>query len=231
MPINTNRRDVLKLSALVAASGALAHAASPDHQQEKAASDVALPAGGANLEELVSLFDFEAEARRRMSHMEWEYVNGAAADEITMRWNREAFDHIRLNPRVLNDVSRLDTRVTLFGQELPFPILLAPTALHRLAHPQGEMATARGATQAHAAMVLSTMSSIAVEDVAKAASRPLWFQLYAQSDRGFTQHLVERANENGGPDNITAVVVRVLNAESSNGDHEVTPVPPARPHG
>ena len=93
-----------------------------------------------------------------MSHMEWEYVNGAAADEITMRWNREAFDHIRLNPRVLNDVSRLDTRVTLFGQELPFPILLAPTALHRLAHPQGEMATARGASQAHAAMVLSTKS-------------------------------------------------------------------------
>ena len=81
MPINTNRRDVLKLSALVAASGALAHAASPGHEQEKAASDVALPAGGANLEELVSLFDFEAEARRRMSHMEWEYVNGAAAGD------------------------------------------------------------------------------------------------------------------------------------------------------
>ena len=144
MPINANRRDVLKLSALMAA-GALAHAA-PQQQKEVASND-ALPAGGANLEELVSLFDFEAEARRRMSHMEWEYVNGAAADEITMRWNREAFDHIRLNPRVLNDVSRLDTRVTLFGQELPFPILLAPTALHRLAHPQGEMATARGATQ------------------------------------------------------------------------------------
>ena len=197
MPINTNRRDVLKLSALVAASGVLAHAASPGHEQEEAASNVALPAGGANLEELVSLFDFEAEARRRMSHMEWEYVNGAAADEITMRWNREAFDHIRLNPRVLNDVSRLDTRVTLFGQELPFPILLAPTALHRLAHPQGEMATARGASQSNAAMVLSTMSSIAVEDVAKAASRPLWFQLYAQSDRGFTQHLVERAQAAG----------------------------------
>ncbi|PYR10698.1 MAG: hypothetical protein DMG00_11450, partial [Acidobacteria bacterium] len=189
MPINTNRRDVLKLSALVAASGALARAASPGHEKEKAASNVALPAGGANLEELVSLFDFEAEARRRMSHMEWEYVNGAAADEITMRW--------RLNPRVLNDVSRLDTRVTLFGQELPFPILLAPTALHRLAHPQGEMATARGASQSDAAMVLSTMSSIAVEDVAKAASRPLWFQLYAQSDRGFTQHLVERAQAAG----------------------------------
>src|SRR5205085_9720808 len=90
MPINTNRRDVLQRAALVAASGALAHAASPGHEQAKAASDVALPAGGANLEELVSLFDFEAEARRRMSHMEWEYVNGGAADEITMRWNREA---------------------------------------------------------------------------------------------------------------------------------------------
>jgi 4-hydroxymandelate oxidase len=194
MAINANRRDVLKLSALMAASGALAHATP---ETKTPANQAELPAGSANLRELVSLFDFEAEARRRMPHMEWEYVNGAAADEITMRWNREAFDRLRLNPRVLNDVSKLDTRVTLFGQELPFPILLAPTALHRLAHPQGEIATARGASETNTAMVLSTMSSIAVEDVAKATGRPLWFQLYAQNDRGFTQHLVERVQAAG----------------------------------
>src|SRR5437764_13693943 len=197
MALAHSRREVLKLSTLAAAGGMLTNAAPLSGAAKEAAVAARPSAGGAKLADLVSLFDFEAEAKRRMSHMEWEYVNGAAADEITMRWNRESFDRIRLNPRVLNDVSRLDTRVTLFGQELPFPILLAPTPLHRLAHPQGEMATAHGATQAHAAMVLSTMSSIAVEDVAKAASRPLWFQLYAQSDRGFTQHLVERAQAAG----------------------------------
>ncbi len=198
MSIASTRREMVKLAALAAAGSVLAQAQSSGKAESvRAAAAPAKSAPPADLNELVSLFDFEPVARRRMSHMEWEYVNSAAADEITVRWNREAFDRIRLNPHVLNDVSRLETRVTLFGQELEFPILLAPSALHRLAHPEGERATARGAGRAQAAMVLSTMSTVAVEEVVKSASQPVWFQLYVQSDRGFTRHLIERAEAAG----------------------------------
>src|SRR5262245_30334854 len=132
-----------------------------------------------------------------MSAMAFEYVSGAAGDENTLRWNREAYDKIKLRPRVLVDVSKLDTRVTLFGQELPFPILLAPTAYHRLVHPEGELATARGAGQASAAMVVSSFATTAVADIARVARAPRWFQLYGQPDRGFTRDMVQRAEAAG----------------------------------
>jgi 4-hydroxymandelate oxidase len=143
------------------------------------------------------LTDFEPLAQERMSHMAWEYINGAAADELTVRWNREAYQRIRLKPHVLVDVSKLDTRVTLFGQEHGFPILLAPTAYHRLAHPEGELATARGAGAAGATMVISSFATTSVEDIAQVAKGPLWFQLYAQTDHGFTRDLVQRAEAAG----------------------------------
>jgi 4-hydroxymandelate oxidase len=125
-------------------------------------------------DDALNLFDVEALAHKRMSPMAWEYINSAAADEITARWNRTAFDQIRLKPRALMDVSTVDTRVKLFGDELPFPILLAPTALHRLAHPEGEVATAKGAGAAGTIMVLSSHASTSVEDVTAAASKPVW---------------------------------------------------------
>src|SRR5215470_19355121 len=77
--------------------------------------------------QLLSIYDFEAEAEKRVSHGAWARIQGGAADEITLRWNKEAYQHIRLRPGVLVDVSKLDTRVRLFGQEMPFPILLSPT--------------------------------------------------------------------------------------------------------
>lgn len=145
----------------------------------------------------VSLSDLQAIALRRMPPMAREFIEGAAADEISLRWNREAYDRIRLDPRVLRDVSRVDTRVKLLGLDLAFPVLLAPTALHKLVHPEGELATVRGAGAAHAAMTLSTMSSVTLEEVARASSGPLWFQLYVQKDRGFTSELVQRAEKAG----------------------------------
>jgi 4-hydroxymandelate oxidase len=147
--------------------------------------------------EPVNLADFEALARQRISSMAWAYLCGAAGDELTLQWNREAFSRIRLKPRVLVDVSRLDTRIELLGQELPLPILLAPVAYHRLFHPEGETATARGAGAAGATMIVSTAATTAIEDIAAAATRPLWFQLYIQRDRGFTRALVERAQAAG----------------------------------
>jgi 4-hydroxymandelate oxidase len=153
--------------------------------------------GATDLDRLLSLFDFEAEAQARISHGAWARISGAAADEITLRWNHEAYEHVRLKPRVLVDVSKLDTRVNLFGQELPFPVLLAPTGGQRLIHPEGELAAVRGAAAANATYVISSSASMRVEDIAKAAKGPVWFQLYVQKDRGFTRALVQAAEDAG----------------------------------
>ena len=146
---------------------------------------------------LPTLPDYERVALEKMSDQTYAFVAGGAADEITLRANREAYDRIVLDPRVLVDVSRLDTRVTLFGRELPFPILLAPTGYHRLLHPEGELGTARGASAAGATFVLSSFSTASVESVAAATSSPIWFQLYVQPDRGFTRDLVHRVEAAG----------------------------------
>src|SRR5437016_179207 len=147
----------------------------------------------AALAELFSLADIEGAARERMSTVVYEFVAGGAADEITIRWNREAFDKLALRPRVLVDVESIDTRIELFGQKLDAPILLAPTALHRLVHPEGEVEAARGAGAAKAILVVSSLSTCRFENVARATSQPLWFQLYdLRKDRhAFVRDLVE----------------------------------------
>ncbi|HXN98084.1 MAG TPA: alpha-hydroxy acid oxidase [Candidatus Acidoferrales bacterium] len=145
----------------------------------------------------ICVADFELLAKAKMPAMAWEYVTAGAGDEITVRWNQEAFQRIRLKPRVLVDVSKLDTRVTLFGEEHAFPILLAPTAAQKLMHADGELATARGAGATGTAMVLSCFAGTSLEDVAAVAKSPLWFQLYVQPDHGFTRALVQRAEAAG----------------------------------
>lgn len=145
----------------------------------------------------VNLFEYEPLARRRLSRMAYDYVAGGSADEITLRRNRKAFDTIRLKPRVLVDVSRLDTHLELFGQRFDFPILLAPTAYHKLIHPDGELSTARGAGAGLATLVVSSFSTTSIEDISKAATGRLWFQLYVQPDRDFTRDIVQRAEAAG----------------------------------
>jgi 4-hydroxymandelate oxidase len=133
------------------------------------------------------------------------YIAGAAADEITLRWNREALDRTALRPRVLVDVSKIDTRLKLLGEDLPHPILLAPAASHRIVHPRGELATVQGAAASEAVLIVSSAATTSFEEIARAPMRsgraaaavPLWFQLYAQKDRGFTRALVERVVAHG----------------------------------
>ncbi len=146
---------------------------------------------------IVTLADFETAARPLLSPMAWAYIAGGAADEITLAWNREAYNRLRLRPRVLVDVSRLDTRTALFGQELASPVLLAPAAYQRIVHPEGEVATARAAAAASAIFVVSSFATTAIEDIAASAPAPLWFQLYVQRDREFTRDLVQRAEAAG----------------------------------
>jgi 4-hydroxymandelate oxidase len=145
----------------------------------------------------VNLFEFEPLARQRLSRTAYEYLSQGAADEITLRRNREAFDAVRLKPRVLVDVSAVDTRLELLGQRLDFPILLAPAAGQRLFHAGGEPETARGAHAAGATLVVSTDASARIEEIAKAAPVRLWYQLYVQRDRGRTRDLVQRAEAAG----------------------------------
>lgn len=147
--------------------------------------------------DLLNLFDFEKKAAGIMPKMAYEYVASGAADELTVRWNRESLDNLKLNPSVLQDVSRLDTRITLFGDELPYPILIAPTAFHKLMHPEGELATARGAGASLATYIISSFTTTPLEEIASVATQPLWFQLYVQDDRSLVKDLVQQAESVG----------------------------------
>jgi 4-hydroxymandelate oxidase len=153
--------------------------------------------GGADLDRALSLPHFADLARDYVSPAAWARVEGGAADEITLRWNREAFDRIRLRPRVLVDVSKLDTRVKLLGVELPSPIFLSPTGAQSFVHPEGDVAVVRGAGAANTILIISSSASLRIEEAVKAASGPVWFQLYVQRDREFTRDLVQRAESAG----------------------------------
>lgn len=145
----------------------------------------------------VSLPHVAAIARRGLPRPIYAFIAAGAADGLTTRWNREAYERIRLRPRVLRDVSAVSTAVSLFGQQLRTPIILAPTAYHRLLHENGEIATARGAGVAKVPWVVSTSTNTPIEEIAAHASAPLWFQLYMQTDREFTRDLVERVQAAG----------------------------------
>ena len=146
---------------------------------------------------VLSLPELEEHARRRLPASTYEYLVAGAADEHTVRWNREAYDRIRLRPRVLRDVAAVDTRLTLLGRALPFPILLAPTAYHRAMHPEGELATAAGAGAAGATWVVSGATTTPLDEIARAATAPLWFQLYVQPTREANIDIVRQAEAAG----------------------------------
>ena len=145
------------------------------------------------LADLFTCDDFEAVAQATLAPAAYDYYRSGADAERTLRDNRAAFDRWQLWPRVLRDVSRVDTGIDLFGVTLPTPILVAPTAYHRMAHPDGELATAKGAAAAGTLLCVSTLATTVLEDVAAASAGPKWFQLYVHRDRGFTRSLVERA--------------------------------------
>jgi 4-hydroxymandelate oxidase len=140
----------------------------------------------------LNLYDMAALARERLPAMAYDYFSSGAWDEVTLRENRAAFERLQVFYRVMVDVSQRDLSRTLFGAKLALPILAAPTAFHRLAHPDGELATARACGAAGTIMVVSSLSTTLVENIAAVATGPLWFQLYINKDRGFTRDLVKR---------------------------------------
>ncbi len=149
------------------------------------------------ISQCVEVHDFERAANEVLPQPARDYYAGGAADEITLRENCAAFQRTVLMPRVLVDVSRPDPGTTVLGQRLNLPLLIAPTAFHRMAHPDGEMATARAAAATGVAMVASTIASCTLEEIAAQGPSPRWFQLYVHKDRSLTERLVRRAEAAG----------------------------------
>ena len=156
------------------------------------------------LDRLVTYDDFREAARLRLTPAAYDYYVSGALTEWTLRENEAAFRRWRFHKRVLVDVSTIDTTTTVLGTEMPFPVLVAPTAFHRLADPEGELATARATQALGSVMVASTLATTSLEDIA-ATGVTRWFQLYVQKDRGFTRELIARAMASG----YTAIVLTV----------------------
>lgn len=185
---DVTRRETLFLTAGAAFAGSLeARAADVPKVAEPAAA-----APAKSTARPVSIRDFERLAPAVMSRPAWEFINAGAGDEHTVRWNEEAYVKLQLRQRNLEDVTRLDTRIRLLGRERPHPIFLAPTSNHTLAHPEGELATVRGAGEAAALMVVSTFSDKPLEEIAQAATQPLWHATYVLKDRGKLRELLQR---------------------------------------
>jgi 4-hydroxymandelate oxidase len=149
---------------------------------------------------------WEEAARAALPTEAFDYFAGGAFDEVSLAANLADWTAIRLRPRVLRDVASVDTRTSLLGRAVGHPIVVAPTAFHRMAHPDGEVGSATGAADVDAHFILSTRSTTPVEEVADAlAGTPFWYQVYVLRDRGLTVDLVQRAKAAGA----TALVLTV----------------------
>jgi 4-hydroxymandelate oxidase len=154
----------------------------------------------------VCVEDFEPLARARIRADHWDYIAGGSGAERALAANRAAFGRVALRPRVLVDVSRCDTAVILLGHEVSGPIVVAPTAFHRVVHPEAELATARGAADAGALYIPSFFSNHSLEEIAAAGgAAPRWLQLYWVRDREAFGGVIDRAAAAG----YTALVLTV----------------------
>jgi 4-hydroxymandelate oxidase len=167
----------------------------------------------------VNVSELEPLARARLTERAYAYLAGGSGDEHTLRWNVDAWARIRLAPHFLVDVGATDTRLHLLSHDLAAPILLAPTAAHRLFHPDGEVETVRGAAAADTLYIQSTLATVGVAEVGAAATGPWWFQLYIQRDRGFTGELLARAEDAGASAVVLTVDLPVLGARDTDRRH------------
>jgi len=147
--------------------------------------------------EPINVHDYAELARERLPRMAYDYYASGAHDEITLARNERAYDEIALHYRVLVDASQPNLSTSILGHAVSMPLLVAPTAFHKMAHPDGELGTAMAVRDAESLMILSTLSTTSVEDVAHAIGGPFFFQLYVYKDREATRALVQRAEAAG----------------------------------
>lgn len=145
----------------------------------------------------INIFEYEALAKEKLPPAEYDFIAGGATDEITLRRTRAAFESIMLRPRMLVDISQPELSTTVLGQPIPFPVLVDPAGNHGRAYPEGELATVRAAGALKTVLLLSSGSTYRLEEVAEAATGPIWFQQYLYRDQSLTQRMAHRAQEAG----------------------------------
>ncbi len=150
-----------------------------------------------NVGRCFSINDLRTRAKKRIPAPVFHYLDGAAEDEVTLRQNREAFSKYQLVPRVLRDVSSIDTSTSILGQKSSMPFMLAPTGMSRLFHYRGEEAVSKAAHKAGLIYSLSTMSTFSIEEVAGFSDGPKWFQIYVWRDRDVLKSFIERCKASG----------------------------------
>jgi L-lactate dehydrogenase (cytochrome) len=159
---------------------------------------------------LLTIDDLRHRARRRLPRAVFDFIDGGAEDELTLRRNESAFKQITFRPRVLVDTHLREQSVSVLGQHLSTPLILAPTGLCGMAAPRGEILAARASLNAGVIFTLSSMSAVSIEDTARAVPGPHWFQLYVWRDRELTRSLIERAAAAGYRAMVITVDVPVL---------------------
>ena len=189
---------LLPYSGLASAAGGVDHP-SKLPELEAAAEMIAKP------EEAINVFDFEPVFRKNVPPAHAGYMYSGIDAEMTLRANREAFSKYYLRPRRMNDVSKVDMSVEIFGVKYPNPIFVCPTGGNKAYHPEGDVAVGRAAKTGGHLEMLSTSASTSVEDVTAARGAPIWFQLYASPKWEVAEALVKRAERAGCP--VVAVTV------------------------
>lgn len=150
--------------------------------------------------------NMEIKAREKLRKEAFDYIARGAGEEATMKANREAFNKWKIRPRVLQDVSKRDFSISLLGQKVQSPVLLAPIGVQRIAHPEGELASARVAAAMGIPFIVSSVSSYSMEEIAQQmGDQPRWFQLYCSLEESVTESLVKRADASG----YSAIVITV----------------------
>lgn len=152
---------------------------------------------GRDFRHALNIEDLRQIARRRVPYFAFEYVEGGAEDEVTLRWNRAVFESIRFVPNTLVDTGARHQRVDLFGREMASPLIIAPTGLNGMLHRRGDVALARAAADAGIAFTLSTVSNARIEDVAAQAGGRLWMQLYVIQNREICLDVIQRSERAG----------------------------------
>lgn len=174
----------------------------------------------------VNVEDLRRAARRRMPRAVFDYVEGGAEDEVTLRRNREGFSDLELVPRTLRDVDAVDLSTDILGCRSSLPVALSPTGFTRMMHRDGELGVARSAARAGIPYTLSTMGTTSIEDVAAVSAGPLWFQLYVWRDRGLGRELIDRAKRAGCRALMLTVDTPVTGARERDLRNGLT-IPPA----
>ncbi|XP_027087805.1 glycolate oxidase isoform X2 [Coffea arabica] len=149
------------------------------------------------MEKITNVMEYEPLAKEKLPKMVYEYYASGAENEWTLQENRNAFSRILFQPRILVDVSNIDTATTVLSFKISIPVMVAPTAMQKMAHPEGEYATARATSAAGTIMTLSSWATSSVEEVASTGSGIRFFQLYVMKDRNVVAQLVQRAERAG----------------------------------